>query len=280
MRHLLGVALLAACGGGEAAPATGLDPLGAAFTETEADLGEDLTCALLLVANIGGADSLELDVGLDAGPAQGIVAYRRGADGVAGTADDERYETLAELDAIPYVGPIALGKMRTYVAAQGVACVGGEPPGDDPVPQPPGTTVDALVNGDFAAGTAGWTFYDLDGMPMDDGDVQGYVVDGELRIDSSVFAVCQPLSFSGDITYRARWRERTDVASDGGFLVVYAGSESAPFLYHPFSSDVTDGWLAVDQEGSFSGSSSQLCVTALQSTGTYRFDDFSFTLTF
>jgi phosphatidylserine/phosphatidylglycerophosphate/cardiolipin synthase-like enzyme len=43
--------------------------------------------------------------------ATNIVKHRNGADGSAGTADDDPYDTLAELDAIPYVGPSTLNAL-------------------------------------------------------------------------------------------------------------------------------------------------------------------------
>ncbi len=43
--------------------------------------------------------------------ANNIVTHRDGADGQAGTADDDAFDTLAELDAIPYVGPATLNAL-------------------------------------------------------------------------------------------------------------------------------------------------------------------------
>lgn len=58
-------------------------------------------------------------VGLDRRAAENIVAYRVGDDGIAGTSDDERFDTLAELDAVPYVGPVAFRKLLAYADANG-----------------------------------------------------------------------------------------------------------------------------------------------------------------
>ncbi len=58
-------------------------------------------------------------VGLDRRAAQNIVAYRLGDDGIAGTSDDERFDTLAELDAVPYVGPVVFAKLLAYADANG-----------------------------------------------------------------------------------------------------------------------------------------------------------------
>jgi phosphatidylserine/phosphatidylglycerophosphate/cardiolipin synthase-like enzyme len=49
--------------------------------------------------------------------ARNIVAHRDGPDGLAGTADDDRFDDLAELDAVKYVGPVTLS--RLVAAAEG-----------------------------------------------------------------------------------------------------------------------------------------------------------------
>lgn len=77
------------------------------------------TAAVLRVANEAPLEVLDLDVALDARAARNIVAYRFGADGASGTADDRLYATLAELDAIAWVGPVALARLLEYAHAQG-----------------------------------------------------------------------------------------------------------------------------------------------------------------
>jgi hypothetical protein len=51
------------------------------------------------------------DHGLSDAAAEHIVAHRNGPDGDAGTADDDIFDNLNELDAVDYVGNLALGKM-------------------------------------------------------------------------------------------------------------------------------------------------------------------------
>ncbi len=58
-------------------------------------------------------------VGLDRRAAENIVAYRLGDDGIGGTSDDEQFDTLAELDAVPYVGPVAFDKLLAYADVNG-----------------------------------------------------------------------------------------------------------------------------------------------------------------
>jgi phosphatidylserine/phosphatidylglycerophosphate/cardiolipin synthase-like enzyme len=54
------------------------------------------------------AATLKSGAGITSRVATNIVKHRDGADGLAGTADDDRFDTLAELDAIAYVGPATL----------------------------------------------------------------------------------------------------------------------------------------------------------------------------
>ena len=72
---------------------------------------------ILAVANGASRDTLVETVGLATRSADALVAYRIGDDEQAGTADDERFDGLAELDAIPYIGPVAFGKLLAYVRA-------------------------------------------------------------------------------------------------------------------------------------------------------------------
>jgi hypothetical protein len=60
---------------------------------------------------------LDEDVGLDARAARGIVRHVRGRDNRLGTRDDDPFDTLAELDAIPYVGQAAFDRLDAYVRA-------------------------------------------------------------------------------------------------------------------------------------------------------------------
>ncbi|HJZ87980.1 MAG TPA: PHB depolymerase family esterase [Polyangia bacterium] len=58
-------------------------------------------------ASAGGA-------GLASRSADGILAFRRGSDGIEGTGDDKTFRTLRELDAVPYVGPRTFAKLLAY----------------------------------------------------------------------------------------------------------------------------------------------------------------------
>jgi len=73
--------------------------------------------AIVKVANPATPRALTNDVQL--GPAAGdnILAFRAGDDEQAGTSDDGEFGSLAELDAVPFIGPTAFGKLLDYVRA-------------------------------------------------------------------------------------------------------------------------------------------------------------------
>jgi DNA uptake protein ComE-like DNA-binding protein len=83
------------------------------LTEAERD-------AVLEVVNTASFGELDLDAELDKRAAEHIVAHRDGADASLGTADDDPFETLGELDAVPYVGPAAITKLVLYAESLGL----------------------------------------------------------------------------------------------------------------------------------------------------------------
>jgi DNA uptake protein ComE-like DNA-binding protein len=73
---------------------------------------------------------LDVKVGLDKRAAANIIAHVIGPDQVRGTKDDNPFDTVAELDAISYVGATAMAKLVAYVEAQGLVpneMLGGVP---------------------------------------------------------------------------------------------------------------------------------------------------------
>jgi hypothetical protein len=75
--------------------------------------GSPEALAVLQVANEHGAEEMH-DHGVPKRAAQNIVAVRLGDDGIAGTSDDVTFATLAQLDAVPYVGPHAFARLLAY----------------------------------------------------------------------------------------------------------------------------------------------------------------------
>jgi hypothetical protein len=79
--------------------------------------GSPEALGVLAVVNMLSTDALDDDVGLDSRAAKNITSHRDGA--TASASDDDPFDTLAELDAIPYVGPVAFGKLLDYAHAHG-----------------------------------------------------------------------------------------------------------------------------------------------------------------
>ena len=83
---------------------------------------------VLRVVNEVSRDQLVEEVGLSVRTANQIQNHRAGADGLWVSEDDNRFETLAELDGVPWVGPVSFAKLlafaqeRGFVIARPAAC--------------------------------------------------------------------------------------------------------------------------------------------------------------
>jgi hypothetical protein len=78
---------------------------------SDCELGE-----VLRWLNVGSsADDLRA-AGLTSRPRRAILAHRDGPDATFGTADDDLFDDLHELDAVRYVGPTTLRRLVTAVA--------------------------------------------------------------------------------------------------------------------------------------------------------------------
>src|SRR5262245_52961309 len=69
--------------------------------------------ALLRMLNDRNTELATLDqqAALDARAAKNLIAHRDGPDGLSGSGDDNLFDSAAEVDAVPYVGPTAMEKM-------------------------------------------------------------------------------------------------------------------------------------------------------------------------
>ncbi|HEY5935867.1 MAG TPA: phospholipase D-like domain-containing protein [Kofleriaceae bacterium] len=72
------------------------------------------------------ASSLKSGARVTTRVANNIVKHRDGADGSIGTADDDPFDTLAELDKIPYVGPATLNALVEYARSKGFIATGAK----------------------------------------------------------------------------------------------------------------------------------------------------------
>jgi len=114
--------LLAACG--PAQLEDGLDSTPELRSATDTGGVSESTAeaaGVLKVASTFSLADLKAKVGLAATVANNISTYRLGDDGISGTADDEVFDTLRELDAVPYVNGPVFVKLLTYARANGYA---------------------------------------------------------------------------------------------------------------------------------------------------------------
>ena len=76
---------------------------------------------VLAFLNDRGTTTTLLDeaVGLDRRAAKNLVSHRDGRDARPGTSDDDRFDTVAELDAVAYVGDSALEDLLAYARDDG-----------------------------------------------------------------------------------------------------------------------------------------------------------------
>ena len=117
-------------------------PDGESATTLAIEEGSPEAGAVLALVNDPAVDLalLDDDVGLDRRAAENIVAHR---DGLPGTADDDLFDDLAELDSVPYVGDSALNKLLTYAETHGYGSGGG---GEAPTEEAMEAATLALVN--------------------------------------------------------------------------------------------------------------------------------------
>ena len=87
---------------------------------------------------------LDDEVGLDSRAARSLIAHRDGPDALYQTPDDDRFDTIAEVDAQYYVGDSALSRLLAWAEASGFV-----PDGDDVVGSWEGVS--------FTADQVGWT---------------------------------------------------------------------------------------------------------------------------
>lgn len=102
-------------------PGDGADDAFLSSGESDSGISEGSPEAtgVLRVANELTRAQLDGEVGLAAPAASAIDKARRGPDGVANTADDHAFATLAELDAVKYVGPTAFAHLLDYARDRG-----------------------------------------------------------------------------------------------------------------------------------------------------------------
>ena len=62
---------------------------------------------------------LDEDVGLDARAAEALIQHRNGWDMTHGTPDDNPFDSISEVDNVPFVGPVALTRLKNFAMEWG-----------------------------------------------------------------------------------------------------------------------------------------------------------------
>ncbi len=135
---LFSITLAACAGAGDAPSPDGIDDI--ALPGGKADAAGLTPCQeeeIVSWLNDAATDfSLVHAAGVHTRAARNIIAHRDGADGSFGTADDDLFDDLVEVDRVSYVGPVAMRQLGEAVLARCTA-----PPSDASVevifsPQP------------------------------------------------------------------------------------------------------------------------------------------------
>ena len=117
MRSALFALLLLGCVESESSP-DGIDEPGITGKADGTQLDECETQQVLDLLNGGvSADALE-SAGVHARAARELVAHRDGADAQFGTEDDDKFDTIDEIDEVAYVGRTAFAQLKAAVAAR------------------------------------------------------------------------------------------------------------------------------------------------------------------
>lgn len=69
---------------------------------------------------------LDIDAALDARAARNLIAHRDGLDGVYGTADDDRYNTVLEVDNVANVGEATMNALIAFADMYGYRKIGDQ----------------------------------------------------------------------------------------------------------------------------------------------------------
>lgn len=103
-----------------AAPDTAGDQANESFLGDKSDspaTGARVSELVLELVNTATFEVLDDDVPLNRRAVVGIVEHRDGLDATLGTADDDIFDSLQELDDVPFVGPVAFQRLVDYAVA-------------------------------------------------------------------------------------------------------------------------------------------------------------------
>lgn len=119
-RWLVAAVLVSACGiSADVDPEDGIDDSIVVDGKSDGGFSAAEIAGALRAANELALAALDDDAGLSSRAATNIVTQRAGVDGIDATTDDAPFTTLAALDAVPYVGPVALGRLVDHARSLG-----------------------------------------------------------------------------------------------------------------------------------------------------------------
>ncbi len=125
-RWLLGALFLVPCFALACSPDDDVASDTSAATELVAE-GSPEAAALFAFLNDPLVDAAAIKAGgATTKAANALVAHRVGADGVAATQDDDRYESVKEVDGVPGVGPATIEKLAFRAIELGYGSMRGE----------------------------------------------------------------------------------------------------------------------------------------------------------
>lgn len=114
--------------------------------------GSATALGVLALVNEASFEILDEDVPLDVRAVRGIWDVRNGPDDVMDSGDDGEFSTLAQLDAVPWIGPVSLQRLVDYAREHSYIP-------SESAPCRPGTLV---VAGDDIVGDTEWAECQID----------------------------------------------------------------------------------------------------------------------
>ncbi len=202
--------------------------------------------AVLELASTASFARLDEDVGLDVRAASHIIEHRDGVDGVEGTSDDETFEDLDQLDAVPWVGPRAFGKLLEWVRAQ---------PADGAAPC---VLISEYIEGDLDK-NKGIELYNCGHASVDLSEIALCLVrndDDDCRVASNLAEVQLPPGHVYTVcrdkhgTFNNPWPPLADACTEElGSTMIFSGDDRMVVLHDPDRVGSIGGATVVDALG-------------------------------
>ncbi len=225
-----------ACDGAPDEPGDGRDDAIAAGGKADALDGAtpEEIAAVVTLANTADFATLDDDIRLDVRAVEHMLAHRDGPDETLGTADDDLFDDLAELDAVPWVGSRAFGKLLDWVRANDLA---GEPATSGPC-----VIISEYIEGKLAD-NKGIELYNCGDAPVDLSEIAICLVRND-GTDCETTSNLAPVSLApGDVYTTCRTTEGNSLVLNPllaggcdealGSTMIYSGDDRMVVLHDP-----------------------------------------------